>query len=81
MKRSNRTNYIKGIEKKSAFDMIKLLRVAKSKKTEKHLNFWRDNLKSGYPVVETRKLNLVYVMEFLSPTTVSFSKQPALHIL
>ena len=62
MSKLNRANYSKRVERESAIDanMIKLLKVAKSRKPEDHLNFWKDNLKSDYPVVEIRKSNLVH---------------------
>ena len=55
-----RIEYIKSIRKQAAIDanMIKVLTIAKSDNPSLHLNFWQENLKSDYPVIEIKKSNL-----------------------
>jgi len=38
--------------------MIKILTIAKSDDPSLHLNFWKENLKLDYPVIEIKKSNL-----------------------
>jgi hypothetical protein len=60
-RRRAREKYLRRNQKEAAItaNMIKLLTIAGSINPEDHLNFWRENLKSDYPVVELRKSNLV----------------------
>ena len=51
----------KRLEKQAAIEanMISLLTIAKINNPDLHLNFWRENLRSDYPVIEIRKSNFV----------------------
>ena len=54
--------HVKCIEKEAAIkaNMIKLLTVVKSDNPYIHLNFWQENLRSEYPVIEIKQSNLVH---------------------
>ena len=59
-KKIRRVRDIQRTEKEAAIhaNMIYLLTIAKSEDPALHLFFWKENLKSGYPVVTIRRSNL-----------------------
>jgi len=61
---------IQRTEKEAATNanMISLLTLSKSKDPALHLRFWQENLRSGYPVVEIRRSNLLKGMNGLFVT-------------
>lgn len=57
-----RERYARKIAKETAItsNMMKLIMVAQSNDPLVHLEFWKENLQSDYPVIEIKKSNLTY---------------------
>lgn len=60
-KSRNSIKYVKRIEKEAAIEanMVKLLTIVKNDNPAIHLQFWQENLRSDYPVIEIRRSNLI----------------------